>query len=429
MSDAPAHILYLASQLPKRSETFVYREVLGLRKLGVRVSTASLYPPEKDLGNSELDALAAETQVVYGSGLAGKLAVYRDAFRQSLIRLPRGMGEVPPSYWLKHLFQWEAGYALAFRLRDQGLPGVTHVHAHFAHTPATVALACATALGVPFSFTGHAADLFRDGHALRTKLQHAAFVSCISDWHRDWYRTSAPDLDLPDTKLPVIRCGVDVDTFTPTDKAKADNAPLRLLAVGRLVPKKGFDVLLHAVAKLHETMQRPVCSVHLIGDGPESDALNALRKQLHLQDHVTLAGAASNDEVRAAMADADAFVLPCKVDPNGGDKDGIPVVLMEAMASGLPAVSGDLPAIRELIADHETGLMCKPGDADDLCGVLRRLVEDAEGRDRLAAAGRQRVLDEFALTPNLRRLMQAFQAAAEPTTDPTDPTANLAFQP
>ncbi|MEM6552983.1 MAG: glycosyltransferase family 4 protein [Planctomycetota bacterium] len=418
MSDHPAHILYLASQLPKRSETFVYREVLGLRKLGVRVSTASLYPPEADLGDPQLDALAAETCVVYGSGIPGKLAVYRDAPRQALARWPKGMGEVPPCYWMKHLFQWEAGYALAYRMRQAGLPGVTHVHAHFAHTPATVALACATALGVPFSFTGHAADLFRDGHALRTKLQHAAFISCISDWHRQWYRDAASDLELADSKLPVIRCGVDIDAFTPTEKSKANDAPLRLLAVGRLVPKKGFDVLLHAVAKLQETMKRPVCTVHLIGDGPESDALHALRKQLHLQDHVTLAGAASNDDVRSAMADADAFVLPCKIDPNGGDKDGIPVVLMEAMASGLPAVSGDLPAIRELITPNQTGLMCRPGDADDLCRVLRQLAEDPKLRDRLADAGRQHVLDEFALTPNLRRIMQAFQAAAEHHANP-----------
>ncbi|MEM1213558.1 MAG: glycosyltransferase family 4 protein [Planctomycetota bacterium] len=426
MSAQPAHILYLASQLPKRSETFVYREVLGLRRLGVRVSTASLYAPDTDLGDPTLDALAAETHVVYGSGIRGKLAVYRDAFRQSLIRPPKGLTEAPPLYWMKHLFQWEAGYALAYRMRQTRLPGVTHVHAHFAHTPATVALACATALGVPFSFTGHAADLFRDGHALRTKLRRAAFVSCISDWHRGWYREAAPDLELPDAKLPVIRCGVDVDAFTPTEKPHAEDAPLRLLAVGRLVPKKGFDVLLHAVAKLHEQMQRPVCCVHLIGDGPESSTLHALRKQLQLQDHVTLAGAASNDAVRAAMADADAFVLPCKIDPNGGDKDGIPVVLMEAMASGLPAVSGDLPAIRELITPNATGLMCKPGDADDLCSVLRRMVEDAELRARLATAGRERVLDEFALTPNLRRIMQAFHAAAEQA---DDPAPNLALQP
>ena len=138
------HILYVGAQLPKRSETFVYREVLGLRDRGVAVSIASVHPPEVELGDPRLDALARDAVPVYGRGVGGKLAVAADAIRAAWIRPPRGLFETPPVYWPKYLLQSEAGYALAHRVRDRG---ITHVHAHMAHVPATVAMACAQALG------------------------------------------------------------------------------------------------------------------------------------------------------------------------------------------------------------------------------------------------------------------------------------------
>ncbi len=412
MAQRVPHILYVASILPKRSETFVYREVLALRDAGVKVSVASLHMPERELGDPEVDALADEAVVVYGEGVRGKLAVYADAAKRAWIRPVRGLGEVPAGYWMKHVFQSEAGYALAHRVAGRG---VTHVHAHFAHTPASVAMACAAALGVPFSFTGHAADLFRDGHALKTKLTRAAFVSCISQWHRGWYRETAPGLALPDAKLPVVRCGVDVRRFVPggglPDGATggASGGAMRVLAVGRLVAKKGFDILLRTVAE----MPAGCVTVRLMGDGPEEAALRTLRDELGLGDVVEMTGKASHQEVHAAMQPgvADAFVLPCRVDPAGGDKDGIPVVLMEAMASGLPVLSGDLPAIRELVEPGVTGLLSKPGDADELKVRLLEL-RDPAVRTRLARAGRERVEDEFAMGPNIQRLLAAFKAAA-----------------
>lgn len=396
MKPQTPHILYVGSILPKRSETFVYREVLGLRDRGVQVSIASVNAPERNLGDPRLEALAAEAIHVYGHGVKGKLAVSIDAARQSLWRPTRGLFETAPKYWPKYMLQCEAGYALARRVRDRG---VTHVHAHMAHVPTTVAMHCAEALGVPFSFTGHAADLFRDRSALKTKLRRASFVSCISEWHRDFYMQEA---GVPAEKLPVIRCGVDMEQFTPAHPSAGEG----LLAVGRLVPKKGFDVLIRALAKVSGV------PLTLVGDGPEEGALRALADELGVADRVTFAGAQPNYVVREMMGRASVFVLPCR-EAKDGDRDGIPVVLMEAMARRVCVISGDLITIRELVADNESGVMVSPGDDDDLSDAILRLVGDDAWRQRLAEGGRARVAEEFSLSVNLDRLEAAFEWAAE----------------
>jgi glycosyltransferase involved in cell wall biosynthesis len=396
MSDTP-HILYVGAVLPKRSETFVYREVLGLRDAGVSVSVASVHPPEQGLDDPRLDALSHQAVVAYRPGLAGRLKVGVEAFKQSLWRPPRGLFETRPAYWPKYVYQSEAGYALAHRLKDRG---ITHVHSHMAHVPTTVAMHCAEALGVPFSFTGHAADLFRDRSALKTKLQRAAFVACISHWHRGFYDELVPR---PDGEYPVVRCGVDVEHFKPVDAGERKG----LLTVGRLVRKKGFDLLIDAMAKLehHATLT-------IVGDGPEHDALQQQINRLELGERVALVGAKANREVRAMMQRAQAFVLPCRV-AEDGDRDGIPVVLMEAMASGLAVISGDLPTIRELVEHERTGLMVQPGGVNALAIAIDRLASDHSFVSQLAAAGRRRVVDEFSLAVNLGRLRAAFDRAAE----------------
>lgn len=403
-------LLYLSAQLPKRSETFVYRELLGLRAAGVTVLAATLHPPERNLGEARLEALAGEAIPVYG---AGGWRLLRDFMLEKVAHPWRGT-DVMLTAWrdaftaddltsikarLKIIGQAMAGLALARRLRGRG---ITHIHAHFAHAPATVAMYAARQLGLPFSFTGHAVDLFRDRALLKVKLQRACFVNCISEWHRTFYQDLVPR---PDADYPVIRCGVDLAEFAPVDRAPGH--PPVLLGVGRLVAKKGFDVLLEAAARLRAHGQ--AFTIRIAGDGPERERLTAQCTRLGLGDCIHFLGACPNPLVRKLLQEADVFVLPCQIDREG-DRDGIPVVLMEAMAAGVPVVSGDLPALRELVIPGRTGELVPPGDVEALAERLAILLQDPDLRAERAKAGRQWVAEEFALDVNIHRIVNMLQS-------------------
>jgi glycosyltransferase involved in cell wall biosynthesis len=435
-------ILYLSSVLPKRSETFVYKEVLGLQARGLDVGVASLYPPERDLGEEELDRMAAGAVTVYGNGIRTLL---RDAMAFYLRHPLRASGAMALAKWdaffakdlklrdrPKVVFQGLAALALAQRIESgksgsMGVPPVygatvsvakasvkngrdarspcgenyTHIHIHMAHAAATVGMYAAKALGIPFSFTGHAADLFRERCLLEQKLRRAAFVACISEWHRDWYRTIWPR---PDAEYPIIRCGVAVpDSPTPA----REGPPMTLLGLGRLVPKKGFDVLVEACRILAGEGLALECVI--AGDGPELGRLQALAGGLP----VRFPGAIANRDVPNLLEGTDIFALPCRISPDG-DRDGIPVVLMEAMARGICAVSGDLPTIRELISENRTGCLVPPGDPEALASCLRRLAANPALRASLAREGRIRIEEEFSSAKNLDRLTLAFTVHRNP---------------
>jgi colanic acid/amylovoran biosynthesis glycosyltransferase len=412
LKDVPP-ILYFAPRIPKLSETFVSREIFALRKAGMTVFAACAHEPERGLGDDALDALADEAHALYRRGpwsvLAAALAEggahpIRSAITIALaVRDAARGGDVRGAARIKVLWHGVAGLALARHARRIG---AGHLHAHFAHVSATIAMYAARQLAAPFSFTGHAADLFRDRVLLREKLERASFVACISRWHREFYRTIAPR---PDEAYPVVRCGVDPAEFAGAASASepaASSGPVRIVAVGRLIPKKGFDLLLDALASLRDAGHSVHC--RLAGDGPERGALEEQVRRLALADCVELDGAVPNRAVRALLREADLFALPCRV-ADSGDRDGIPVVLMEAMMSGVCAVSGDLPAIRELIEDRRSGRLTPPGDAAALAACLRELCAHPDERRRLAEGGRRAVLDEFALDENAGRLIQALQ--------------------
>lgn len=400
-------ILYVASLLPSLSETFVYNELFALRARGIRVAAASVHSPARSHGDTRVDALVGEAIPVYGRG---PLSLLADVFLEMMTRPVRAMGTVGHALFdalyaadvklvrrLKIIWQVLAALALARRVRPLG---IVHIHAHMAHVPTTIAMYAARQLRISFSFTGHANDLFPQRVLLREKLTRASFVACISEWHRDFYRRI---VDLGEERFPVVRCGVAVPVLRCSERSNSGTS--RILSVGRLVPKKGFDILVRAVAQLVAGGQRVRC--HIIGGGPQHDALAALIRDLSLTEHVELAGPQNNATVWAALADTDLFVLPCRVDPTG-DRDGIPVVLMEAMAAGVCVVSSDLPAIRELVQHEKTGLAVRPDDVGALVAVLQNLLDRPELRQRLARGGQRWVEVEFSREKNIDRLITAF---------------------
>ncbi len=407
-------IAYLAARLPALSETFVYREIRELRRRGWRVSTASLNPPAPDPGGGAPDPLHDLREaliVLYGRRTvatlgAALLEVARRPVR-SMATLLTALGDalhpgepLSLSGRIKLVAQAVVALGLARALRARG---VRHVHCHFAHAPATVGMYAAMQLGIPFSFTGHANDLFQRRALLGRKLERARFVACISRWHRAFY--SEIDGRDPD-RYVVVRCGVDVTEWLPRDPGRAVGQTFRVLTVCRLVEKKGTDTLIEA---LHELGERVHASWELTvaGDGPDRDRLRALARRLGCEGSIRWLGSVDNSRVRELLAQADVLALPCRTD-SSGDRDGIPVVLMEAMACGVPVVAGDLPAIRELVDGREAGLLVPGAKPTILADALARLRSDPSLRRSLSVGGRTVVEDEFSLAENVSRLEAGF---------------------
>jgi glycosyltransferase involved in cell wall biosynthesis len=415
----PFPIAYFAAVFPNRSETFVYREVRELRRRGWDVRPVSLNDP-KEPGLAEFADLEKGNTIVYGAGAgATLLSMLAEGFLHPIRSIRTNftalLDAIAPGESmsvknrLKTIVQGLAGIGVARKLRAAD---VKHIHCHFAHAPSSVGMYAAMQLGVPFSFTGHANDLFQRRSLLSKKLKRASFVACISEWHRCFYESAGADL----AKCHVIRCGVPVNEWTPRDPGHT-RKPIEVLTVCRLVEKKGVDTLLRG---LHDFSARSRGAFHLTiaGDGEESGKLKALADELKIRASCEFLGAVSNDRVRELLSNADYFALPCREDSRG-DRDGIPVVLMEAMACGVPVISGDLPAIRELITHGESGMLVDGTRPEDVPKALMQLEDDEQLRARVASGARARVEKEFSLEENVTRLEKLFVGWATPTSSKT----------
>jgi glycosyltransferase involved in cell wall biosynthesis len=383
-------IAYVGSPLPQRSQTFVYREMLGLRSRGWTTIPVTVGPPET--GDAELDALAAEAVQVYTPQTAlalvpGLLARPGQALRAVRDALSADLSG--PVARIKFLFQAWMGLATAWRLRGRG---IAHVHAHLANIPATVGLYLARGLGVGFSFTGHAADLFVYRGALAFKLAEADFAACISHWHRGFYDGIEP---APQAERPIIRCSVALPVEIRPEGQD-------IVAVGRLISKKGFDLLVRAFARI----DRPGLRLKIAGGGPDHDELVALAGELGVAERIDFLGSTPHADCLELIRGAGIFAIPCRTSPTG-DRDGIPVVLMEAMAAGRPVIAGRLESIAELVEDGTSGLLVPPDDVDALADALAKLVDDPAARARMGLAGRARVEEEFSDAINWDRLEAA----------------------
>ena len=388
-------IAYVAARLPTLSETFVYRELMGLRSRGRTIVPVTVRRPVGPFGDPRLNVLAAEAVRAY-SGATGL------ALLPALVSMPgaflRSIGDAAradlngATARLKYMLQAWMGLGTAWRLRGRG---IAHVHAHLANTPATVGLYIARGLGATFSFTGHANDLFVHREALRFKLEQAVFVASISRWHQAFY-----DGIVAGGVRPVIRCSVTVPDYAD---GGAD-----IVSVGRLVAKKGFDLLIRAFAQL----DRPKIRLRIAGDGPEREALVALARAAGVADRVDFLGAKPHAEALALIRSGAIFALPCRTSSTG-DRDGIPVVLMEAMAAGKPVIAGRLETIAELVEDGVSGLLVPPDDVPALTEALRRLVDEPEAGKAMGFAGRKHVAEEFSDEINWDRLEAAIDAVGK----------------
>ncbi|MEZ5291093.1 MAG: glycosyltransferase [Vicinamibacterales bacterium] len=258
---------------------------------------------------------------------------------------------------------------------------VAAVHAYFAHAPAEVAWRAAARLGVAFGFSAHAKDARKAGRDALFRLGRAAacVVACNPDVHRD--------LAAAGTCARLVPHGVDLGRFRP--RPDAPPASRRLLAVGRLVPKKGFDVLIDALAALDGDWR-----LDLVGDGPERAALEGRAAAAGVAGRITWHGGLGHDELPSMYRAASIVVVPSVVDA-AGDRDGLPNVLLEAMASGCAVVGTDAGALSSALRHDETGVLVPAGQAGSLAGALGALDRDPGRVARLGRAARALVEQRF----------------------------------
>ncbi len=403
----PGQVAFVLKGYPRLSETFIAQEIAALEQRGLPILIASLRHPT----DSQVHPIHAS--------IRAPVLYLPEYLRDDPKRVLRAWWQVRrrPGYgqawrdWLRDL--WRDRTANRIRRFGQALvlaaelpDDVVRVHAHFLHTPASVVRYCATIRGLPWSGSAHAKDIWTSPQwELREKLASCDWLVTCTATNRDYLAGLAPP-----GRVELVYHGLDLDRFAaptgtrkPRDGRAADD-PVTVLSVGRLVEKKGTDILLEALALLPDDLHWRL--VH-VGGGPLRNELEQRAAALGLSGRVTWRGAMAQGELLTLYQSADLFALASRI-AEDGDRDGLPNVLMEAQSQGVPVVATDVSAIHELIIDGETGLMVPPQDPQALARALQELIRDPARRRALAEAGRARVNAEFGLQGNLDRLAAKF---------------------
>ncbi len=392
---------YVLKVFPRVSETFVINEMRALEGLGTDLSLFSLHRPEHAVSHGILRELRAQPGYVDDLPPADD-----DAVRRATKRLTQRLG-VPPA--LRPALLPRKYVRLALGLAELAhAAGVRHLHAHFASRSGHVAALAAALLGGTYSITAHAKDLYHrdvDPNVLAWKLAGARFVITVTDYNLRHISTLLAGIA---DAAPVMRLynGVDIERFAASPPP-ADSPPL-LLAVGRLVEKKGFEVLIDACGQLAARAVEARCEI--IGSGEREAALRARIDDAGLADRVVLRGALPTEAVAARLRDAAVVTLPCVVSDDG-NVDALPTVLLEAMACARPVVSTRLSGIPEIVDDGVTGLLVPPRDVAALADAVAALLADPAGAAAMGAAGRARAEVLFDLRRNAALLQTRLLAA------------------
>ena len=422
---APGQVAYVLKGYPRLSEVFITSEIYRLERLGLPLRLYVLKAADEDVQHDVVRRVRVrpdylqQTTSLSGTGLVRWLGANLGLFRPALLRTARHhpVGTVraagqalaqavrarrdflaaPRKIYLKE-------FLLAVDLADRlaGAGDVLRLHAHFAHGTTTVTWLTSTITGIPFSFTGHAKDLYTEelnpAGLLRRKMDAASFVVTCTDANRRHLESLGSS-----TPVHVVYHGLNADfeqllasgaeQLAASAAARAERPRPRLLAVGRLVRKKGLDTFVDACAVLSS---RGVDFEAVIAGEPgdHEEEVRARVTAAGLEERVSFLGPLTQPGLFAEYQRASVFALPCRV-LEDGDRDGIPNVLMEAMACGLPVVTTGVSGITELVRNGENGLIVEPDRPVELADALHRLIKDPELAGHLAERGRSTISERF----------------------------------
>jgi glycosyltransferase involved in cell wall biosynthesis len=398
---------YIASTWPSLSQTFVLSEVLALERFGVSLRIFSGKDPvpgpvHEEVANVRAPVAYLSLRRHWRPALSANLRMVRDtpsSYLQTLLEAARY------ARWGVVRRFFEAAFLADTLRRDP----VSHLHAHFATAPALIAMFVHRLIDLPFSFTAHARDIYvdTDPRQLQAEMRAARAVVTVSEYNRRHLaRILGPDGD----KVRCIHNGLDLRSFPFHPVESNDRRPSVIVSVGRLIEKKGFPDLIVAIDLMRGRLHN--VTVQIIGSGPLRTQLEQEVRLRGLQGRIVFLGAQPLTAVRNALRDATVFVLPCTV-AQDGDRDGIPTVLLEAMATGAPVVSTSVSGIPELVEPERTGLLVPPSDPASLAHALERLLGDPDLRRRLSWNARAAIEERFTADAAARQLIEVFEEASE----------------
>lgn len=393
---------YFTNTYPRATDTFIQREVMGLRSRGFDVRTFSVRSTGED-HDVGLEVVAEKRGTFYLLPV-NPLVLIVDTITL-LLRSPGAWASTAVLAWktarpgvrgrIWQLFYFLEAVVLARELRRQR---IVHLHNHLGDASGTVAMLASKLCGVGYSITIHGPHIFFDPThwALAEKLRSSRFITCISRYCQSQMMLFSDRADW--SRLEIVHCGVDIDRYRPIsvrEKAR------KLLYTGRLSAEKGLPVLFESLKCLKGKGYD--FELTLVGDGPYRADLVVLANQIGIAERIVFAGYASQDEVRTYLEQSDMFILPSFA-------EGVPVSLMEAMACGVPVIATYVGGVAELVDSEQTGLMVPPADAEALADAIARYLDDHALRDRVSRQGRVKVVAEFNLKIELDKLADLFRS-------------------
>jgi colanic acid/amylovoran biosynthesis glycosyltransferase len=393
-----ARFAYLFERFPSFGQTFCYREVAELDRQDIAPTIFSIRDP-KDEPPQDWDTRIVE-RVHYLPDEKELLEEVRRAAKKGKIGadIVSALDEWGRRTDFLRLYQ-----AIHVGLRLQTM-GIDHVHAHFAGMAARTAFWINKFFSITFSFTAHANDIFSPRQfeiGLDKLVDRARVIVTETDFAARFLRHQFPHRG---DRVRRIYNGLDLAEFS---RADFSSTPPLIIAVGRLIPKKGFGDLIHACALLVERGKSFRCEI--IGGGPLENELHKQIDELRLENNVVLPGAKPQKQLRRRLAAANVFVLPSVIDPDGG-MDNLPTVIMEAMATGLPVVSTNIGGIPEMVIENETGFLVQPGDTAAMADAIENVTNDPSSAAKLGQAGYQRAAALFSIEKNVRELCALLNA-------------------
>ncbi len=402
-------VAYIMSRFPHLPETFILREMIELERIGWQVLLYPLIVQKQALVHEEArDWVARAVDLPWVSGpILGSnlrcLFLQPGKYLGTLWQVVRENSS-SPKFLARALMIFPKAVHMAELLQKQG---VRHVHAHYATHPALAAWIIHRLSGITYSVTVHAHDIFVEKAMLGTKLKSASFISAISRYNINHLANLLGDWI--EEKAVVIRCGIDPNYYRPRSSRRKSGERLEIIAVGSLQLYKGHSFLVDACAMLRDKGLNFRCRI--AGGGELSLPLEEQIECLGLRGQVELLGPKTQAEIAQLLREADCFVQPSVIMPSG-KMEGIPVALMEAMATQVAVVATDISGIPELVRPGETGWLVPPEQAGALAEALTEIHASPQETERRAMAGQRLVIDEFELSKNVMNLAALFEPLA-----------------